>query len=86
MDTWFETDVSGLPIGFHVQGSGFLNSLTLEDGTDSSPETSVLNHLTLLNNSEDGRITQRRLVVSYLRFGTTCRSQSSKVKLVKQVV
>jgi hypothetical protein len=66
LDTLFETDVSGLPIGSHVQGSGFLNSLTLEDGTDSRPETSVLNHLTLLNNSEDGRITLRRLVVTYV--------------------
>ena len=34
----------------------FLDSLTLEIGTIGDPETSVLNHLTLRNNPEDGRI------------------------------
>ena len=31
---WFETDVSGLPIGSHLLGSRVLDSLTLADGTD----------------------------------------------------
>jgi hypothetical protein len=46
---WFKTDFSGLPIGpilrVKLSYHFFLDSLTLEDGTDG-PETSVSNHLT----------------------------------------
>jgi hypothetical protein len=39
---------------FQGRSSFFLNSLTLEDGTDS-PETSISNHLTPRSNLEDWR-------------------------------
>jgi hypothetical protein len=45
---WFNTTVSGLPIGP-------IHSLALEDGTNS-PETSVSTHLTLRNIPIDGRL------------------------------
>jgi hypothetical protein len=44
---WFNTDVSGQPVG---------SILTLEDGADRFPETSVLNQPTLCDNPEDGRV------------------------------
>jgi hypothetical protein len=40
---WFQTDVSGLPIGSIFKGT-------------ESPTTPVSNNLTLRNNAEDGRI------------------------------
>ena len=49
----FETDVSGKPVGPHLQGSSYLHSLILEDGTIGCTETSVSNHLTSHNILED---------------------------------
>jgi hypothetical protein len=45
---WFRTDVSGLPIG-----PIFKDCLAVEDGTEGSPETSVINQPTPRNNPED---------------------------------
>ena len=54
---WFKTDVSELPMIsiFKVQAFFFLYSMTFEDGTDSTA-TSVSNHVTPRNDTEDGRI------------------------------
>lgn len=52
--SWFKTDISGLFIRFHFQGSNCPISLTLEDGTYSL-ETPVLIQLRLCNNPEDRR-------------------------------
>ena len=49
---WFETDVSGLPIGPNFKGQACI----LEMGPMFSPETSISNPLTPRNNPEDGRI------------------------------
>jgi hypothetical protein len=58
----FVVDVSGIPIasifnGQAIQAEGpfFLDSLTLENGTDSSPETSFSNHFTPRSILEDRR-------------------------------
>jgi hypothetical protein len=56
---WFKTDVSGLSIGSHLQGSSCPSSWTawpLKMRPIGSPETSVLNHLTPSNNPRDGGI------------------------------
>jgi hypothetical protein len=42
----FETDVSEKPVDPHLQGSSYLHSLILEDGTIGCPETLVSNHFT----------------------------------------
>ena len=58
---WFETDVSGLPIGpiFNaqaVQDPWHFTALRLKMAPAGSPKTSVSNHLTPRNNPEYGRI------------------------------
>jgi hypothetical protein len=54
--SWFSTDVSGptvCPI-FKGKLSEILKACPLKMGPIGGPETSVLNHLTPRNNSEDG--------------------------------
>ena len=50
---WFDTDVSGLPIGPVFEGL-YLGLLDPRRWVSGSPETSVSNHLTPCNNPDDG--------------------------------